>query len=311
MGTVIWIAVVTALAAGDLNLIGNPGFETASGDRPARWDLYLMPQDGAYARLDGPGHTDAFAASIHVPLPHPKNPVNNWSQNVIGEFGGKTLALKAYVKAQDVHEAGVWVQCWRRRPLTLLDTATTERDIPVFGTVDWQLLETTVNVPVETDFLTVRCVLKGPGTVWFDDLSLTEADESATASPTATRNEDSPATGTQLPPPPVAAPVPTAVAPSSLTPVATPPPPAAAPESSLPFDLMLETNQSLVLDMDELRQSNEALLDEVMRLREEVSTLRAQLAEDHVPALPLAESNTRELRVPPIVPADEVWEAPK
>lgn len=311
MGASIWIAAIAVLAAGEQNLIGNPGFEISSGDRPARWDLYLMPQDGAYARLDGPGHTDAFAAAIHAPLPHPKNPVNNWSQNVIGEFGGKTLALTAYVKAQDVHEAGVWVQCWRRRPLTLLDTATTERDFPVFGTVDWQLLETTVNVPAETDFLTVRCVLKGPGTVWFDDLSLMDTEGKPGANPEAAAGVNTAAPSTPAPSPPAQPSPPGVTAPAPMLPAAAPVPSAAPHESTLPFDLMLETNQSLVVDMDELRQSNEALLDEVMRLREEVSTLREQLDQEDAPAPPLAESNTQELRVPPIVPADEVWEAPK
>lgn len=311
MGILYWISLAATLAAAGQNLIGNPGFEINAGDRPARWDVYLMPQEGAYARLDGPGHTDGFAASIHVPLPHPRNPVNNWSQNVIGAFGGKMLALKAYVKAHDVQEAGVWVQCWRRRPLTLLATATTEQDTPIFGTVDWQLLETMVNVPAEADFLTVRCLIKGPGTVWFDDISLREAEGSGEASQgvagaasaviesVPAPSQPAPAPAASLPTPPPAATVPAAPAAISLQ------------EHSLPFDLMLETNQSLVVDMDELRQSNEALLDEVMRLRGEVSTLREQLVQDEPPATPLPTPNTPELRVPPIVAADEAWEAPR
>ena len=291
------------------NVLSNPDFEVRTADRPARWDLYLMPQEGAYARLESPGHADSAAAVIHVPLPYPENPVNNWSQNIIGAVGGKTFAIKGYIKTQDVHEAGIWVQCWRKRPLTLLDTATTEREMPVFGTTEWQLVETTFTAPAATEFLTVRCVLRGPGTAWFDALSLSERPEAAGTDPAP---EAAGAARSVVPPVPDSVDTPppsrTATLPEGTPQAATAPAQDAQTDSALQYDLMLETNRSLVMDLDDLRQSNEALLDEVLRLRDEVGTLRAQLESYTLEETPLPAENTPELPVPPLVPAGKEWE---
>ncbi|MCH7908751.1 MAG: hypothetical protein IIB38_03945, partial [Candidatus Hydrogenedentes bacterium] len=43
------------------------------------------------------------------------------------------------------------------------------------GTQDWTHVELDAEVPAGTDFIVVRCVLKGSGTAWFDAISVTEA----------------------------------------------------------------------------------------------------------------------------------------
>lgn len=237
------------------NLLSNPGFEVAVADRPARWDLFLMPQDGAFARLDGTARSGAYAAMIHVPLPYPKDPFNNWSQNVLGDVAGKSFRLSGYIKAQDVQDAALWAQCWRRRPLALLHTASTSETAPIYGVMDWREVETIVHVPAGTDFLTIRCVLKGAGTAWFDDLSLSPLGAAETETQ-PTRNA------------PVTA-RPAGAAPSQSTPAEALP--AAAPVAASKPDKSSHRPRA------ETRQQDDALLREVARLRAELEDVRAQL----------------------------------
>lgn len=262
----VWLLVLAVEGPEAVNLLSNSGFETAVADRPARWDVYLMPQDGAFARLDAVGHTGRYAAMIHVPLPYAEDPFNNWSQNVLGPVAGKSFRLSGYIKAQDAQDVALWVQCWRKQPLALLDTASTAQACPVYGTMDWTLVESLVDVPDGTDFLTVRCVMKGPGTAWFDDVALFPADDPPStaaapdaASPTAAVEPE------PIPAPPVVQPAASA-APSI--------PRKAESEDS---NQLRESNRVLRRTLDEMRQQNDALLQEVMRLRKELEEVRERV----------------------------------
>src|SRR5207244_2057303 len=50
--------LATALLARADNgeLLANPGFEYVAGDRPQVWDVFLSPQQEAWARLENTGH---------------------------------------------------------------------------------------------------------------------------------------------------------------------------------------------------------------------------------------------------------------
>ena len=158
---------------GPLNHLGNSSFEDLIADRPARWESFVEPQDGAFARIDDEAATGRYSAQLHIPRRYAVDPINNWSQNVVGDLGGKTVRLAGQIKVEAASEAALWIQCWRRRPWGVAEFATTSRDQPVYGSADWQAVEVEVDVPVGTDAITIRCVLKGTGTAWFDDLSLT------------------------------------------------------------------------------------------------------------------------------------------
>lgn len=300
-------------------LVGNPGFEQAVVDQPALWDLYLMPQDGAFARLDGAARAGQFAAMIHVPLPYPERPVNNWSQNIFGAFGDQTFRITGAIKTEDVQEAAIWVQCWRKRPLALLETATTAQSSPVYGTMDWTPVEAVFKAPKDTDFLTIRCILKGPGTAWFDEVGLLPAQEVTPETPApAVTPAAAPATAAAQtpasPPAPVAPATPETAAkpPVPSTPLVTAP--VAAPVAPEPprVERPKPAKKSAATEgVDELRQSNEALVQEVMRLRRELDDLRATR---DLPALTPAPAPTPETavitkparpRVPPLVPSGE------
>ena len=175
----LWVCLLLlcclgARADGD-NLLANPGFEALTADQPARWDTYVQPKPGAVARLDDVAHSGDYAVWLHTPTPYAKEPVNNWSQNIIADFGGETLRVAGFIRVVDAKEAALWLQCWRKKPWGVLAAASTSIDMPVYGTADWQEVSMEVEVPEGTDFVTLRCVLLGTGSAWFDDISVSRA----------------------------------------------------------------------------------------------------------------------------------------
>ncbi|MCH7959751.1 MAG: hypothetical protein IID08_06455 [Candidatus Hydrogenedentes bacterium] len=163
------------LVAGSENLLRNPGFDEVDAQGlPLRWDLFVMPMEGAEGRVE----SDASGSSVvllHNPQTYVEEPANNWSQVIIDDFEGKTLVLSAEVKTEEVGEAAVWLQCFRKNPARVLAAWTTNATTPLSGTQDWTHVELDAEVPAGTDFIVVRCVLKGSGTAWFDAISVIEA----------------------------------------------------------------------------------------------------------------------------------------
>jgi hypothetical protein len=116
---------------------------------------------------------------LHNPKAYEQEPFNNWSQNILLDVGGKELLVRGYIRTKDASEAAIWVQCGRRSPFAVLEAFTTSDKTPCFGTADWTPVEMRVVVPRSADFLTIRCMLKGRGTAWFDAISVTEGETSA------------------------------------------------------------------------------------------------------------------------------------
>ncbi|MFM1919644.1 MAG: hypothetical protein RLZZ303_1278 [Candidatus Hydrogenedentota bacterium] len=184
----MWAALCLLLAApfaGDtVELISNGGFERLRGAGPEAWDLFVAPLDESIAsdgrpapsaRVARDASAGEYCVELSTPLPYPREPYNNWSQNLFGAFAGKRLKLSAALRTDNADGAAIWVQCWKRQPLHVLHVANTALQTPMTGTHPWTRHEIEFDVPAGTDFLTVRCVLKGAGTAWFDELSLTES----------------------------------------------------------------------------------------------------------------------------------------
>jgi hypothetical protein len=175
-----WIAglLITSMAAcavaQTLNLVANPGFETLTGTMPARWHVFVAPKEGAVGKLSGAAHQGQRAVVLHTPTPYASEPINNWSQNILLELGGKKLKASAAIKVENAQEAALWVQCWQKKPLKVLHVVHTGLEQPLYGSQDWQDVWMEFDVPEGTAFLTLRCVLKGAGTAWFDDIALEE-----------------------------------------------------------------------------------------------------------------------------------------
>lgn len=157
----------------DPNIIANPGFEEIVIDKPENWDLFVMPQEGTYGRID---HEHVYDGKCSVVLHNSRiyveEPANNWSQNIIADLAKTKLRVTGFLKTHDATEAALWIQCWSKR--RLLHASTTSTDSPVYGTKDWTEIEMDITAPPGTQFITLRCVLLGRGTAWFDDVSISK-----------------------------------------------------------------------------------------------------------------------------------------
>lgn len=245
---VLLAAGLAAAAAPGENLLRNPGFESVLVDRPDAWSLFVLPQEGAFARTAPEAHSGDLAVLLHTALPYEKDPANNWSQNVEGDFAGATVHAGAWIRTEEAGGAALWVQCWQRSPLKLLLTASTAQRDPARGTEDWREVSMPVEIPKGTDFLTFRCVLTGTGSAWFDDAYLQlQASTSAPAAPKA------------APKAPTAAPSRTA-------------PQAPAATTSVPEEMSEETMAIL----DQMEQDLAALRDANLLLGEALDQVRAE-----------------------------------
>lgn len=164
------------------NLLLNAGFETLNAQgAPLPWSLFVMPKEGAMGAVDGAVAMDGHSSiMLHTPEAYEKEPSNNWSQIVIVDVGSKELRLTAHVRTEQAIEAAVWLQCFSKNPARVIAAQTSSLRTPVHGTMDWTPVEVRLTAPKRTDFVVVRCVLKGEGTAWFDAIELVVEGESTT-----------------------------------------------------------------------------------------------------------------------------------
>ncbi|HIJ66557.1 MAG TPA: hypothetical protein HPP77_11475, partial [Candidatus Hydrogenedentes bacterium] len=172
-----WAVVVCVCRAAPAgNLLTNPGFEERTGDQPKGWSLYLMPREGAEGRLAAETASEGtYSVFLRVPPGSENEVINNWSQNVIADLGGKELLVRGMIKTEEAVEAAIWIQCFRKRPFAVLRANTSSTDAAIWGTRDWTPVEMRVRVPEDADFITCRCVLKGSGAAWFDAMEVDDA----------------------------------------------------------------------------------------------------------------------------------------
>jgi len=291
------------------NLLANPGFEELVVDRPTGWDLYVEPMAGAFGRLDADARSGQYAVMLHTPLPYARDPANNWSQNVIGAYGGKRMRASAYIKVRDAQEAALWVQCWRKRPISVIASASSSTSQPLYGTRDWEQVSFTLDVPRNTDFITIRCVLRGTGTAWFDDIAL-EIDQDA-AEPQKKSNVAQPSTR----PEEHSRSDKTAVSDTDVAPSALKEADRAARYATTQSDADLasvarmddeltrlrEANIALAEALDQMRAAHDAMLQQLSELQQQLEQIRG---ETRAPADPRLQQRRH---APPLVPLGEDW----
>lgn len=167
-----------------VNLLKNAGFEEGSDGQPAGWRCFTVPAEGVEALRDkNAHHSGKQSLMLHVETPYEDEVYNNWYQHVSPVPPGMKLLLSGYVRSKEVTEAAIWMQCWRDISGEVLRFATTSIAHPITGSVDWTRVETSIVPPPDTSFVTVRCVLAGKGTAWFDDLSLVAEREQEKSEP--------------------------------------------------------------------------------------------------------------------------------
>ena len=321
MWLLLYMIIWTSVESGVENLAQNPGFEVAADNRtPTHWQSFVAPQQGAVARLDSNARSGQWAAMLHNPMPYQREPFNNWSQNVASPPTGRSLLLRGYVKTEDATEAMLWAQCWRRRPLQLLQTTMTSETAVLRGTADWREVEVVFQAPKDTDFITIRCVLRGVGVAWFDDISLTLAPDEKKDQKTAplrfldTDNDvSSPgAPGTLALGPTARA---QRVAPEEINATGEEASIADGGPSASSLDelernmaRLREVNLLLMDALERMELRNEELIDEVLSLKDEVRRLQHEVQDAGHETQQDLELQTETPAIPPIVPHGLDWQ---
>jgi len=251
------------------NLLKNAGFEDGVSGQPAGWTHFLAPADGAEAVWDETVHRSGKrSVRLHIETAYTEEVYNNWYQHVPVVPTAKKLILSGYIRSTDLTDAAIWLQCWRESSQEVVRFATTAVGYPISGTVDWTHVRASIVPPPETAFLTVRCVIAGKGTAWFDDLQLVAEQQ---------RDENSPAKKTDH--------------------QATTADQDALKELLEAHKILLEVNRSLA-------ENARLLMEEIGKLRDELSGLkqsieRWQFEQDERTSSPASEPT----RVPPFRPA--------
>lgn len=253
-------------AVGPVELLHNGGFEELEGAVPAAWDLFVQPPHG-----EGGAEATAHGGQRAVVLRNQEayettDPCNNWSQAIL-DIDAKRLIIEGYIKTEGDADAAIWVQCWKSSPLHVVRVVSSGGHLlPDLN--GWKHVALQVQVPPMTEFVVVRCVLKGKGVAWFDDISVREAVEEKPAAPVPAAGEPAPElpTPTQEPPPEL---------PPPLPPVPVPDVPAPAPPDGEYMKLLEETAELL----RSYKRNNDELAEQVGNLQGEISRLKKELRE--------------------------------
>lgn len=274
---ILGFAAVQA-ANGQVGPLSNTGFEELDGAIPASWKVFVAPQPGATGEVVSEDPFDGRnCVQLHTPSPYNVEPANNWSQSVPLERTGVRVRVRGHIKTKNATEAAIWLQCFRRDPWMVLKQVSSSTESPVHNTTSWTPVEFEAIIPKATDFAMIRCVLKGHGTAWFDNVSVTPVDEPEPR-PIETAARETPIEAT----------------PPELESISRPEPKPVAASGETPA---LNTR---VAD-EKLRKSNEALAEQLQELQAEIAELRAVLT--HPPP-----RDDPAGRPPPLVPHGYRWE---
>ena len=154
------------------NILLNSGFEDALEDRPAYWNMAIVPANNLTLTWDDEitynGSKSISISNEHI---YDEEVNNNWAQTINIVPVGRIAELSGWVKTIDAESVVMVIQCWDEDN-NLIGFGSTQSTTNITGTTDWQMYEASVNVPENTDRIIVRLALTGTGQVWFDDVQL-------------------------------------------------------------------------------------------------------------------------------------------
>lgn len=85
------------------------------------------------------------------------------------EYRGKRLRLSAFVKAEGVEKAGLWMRIDGKEKTALTFDNMDNR--PVKGTSDWKKVSVVLDVPEDAEEIYFGFLLAGGGQAWVDDMA--------------------------------------------------------------------------------------------------------------------------------------------
>ncbi len=150
-------------------LVKNGSFEEIQENQPSYWNLYIEPEEGAYGKVDTTTyHTGKHSVLISHLRRYKKEPLNNWNQRILVPGNLEKVEFHGFIKIKDVFKAYFLIQFWSNEG-KIIDSVKSDE---VSGTSEWTSISKEFSIPKGTDFIMLRCILEGMGTVWFDDISI-------------------------------------------------------------------------------------------------------------------------------------------
>jgi len=172
------LSLAVALIAQSGELLRNGDFEKLSGEMPAEWTAIAPAEHQKACEFASDGRHARSGRSARISNTNPRNRgVTAFSQKLDAESAresrGKTLELSAWVRTYEATVADVWMQCYdeAEKELALIRPRAYGS---VWGTTEWAKVVARGVVPEKTRAIVVRCVVRGIGEAWFDDLSARE-----------------------------------------------------------------------------------------------------------------------------------------
>jgi hypothetical protein len=163
-----------AAPATQRTMLVNPGFES---DKPGDhsdvegWYMYQHAGEPSYAFVLDATSKRGGTRSMRIDNIG-SQPYGSIAQVLPGAaFAGKTIRFSGWLRAKGVTGDGAYLFVIAER-----GGAIAAHDFmggkEVKGDLDWALYTVTLAIPPFTDLLRVGATLQGPGSVWFDDVSI-------------------------------------------------------------------------------------------------------------------------------------------
>ena len=146
----------------------NGGFERGTGEMPASWQAKEIDPQHRITWARGEGRDGGRCVRVDVdPDARP-----SWVGAVRRQTGvvpGTRHRIEGWIRTRDVQgNAGWFVHAGNTRNSQLLNRTSA----PVSGTTQWRAIAIEFTAPPEADSLTIGTVLRGTGTAWFDDVTI-------------------------------------------------------------------------------------------------------------------------------------------
>ncbi len=161
----------------DMSLLSNGSFEKGSV-APDHWNATPTSGQPDRATLDlvRPGKPGAGNRSLRMRVPRQaEKGWRGWRQEVAVK-PGKTYLLSGWARCKDVNDCNVQFHVHLLNASGQLVAEQPYRSLPqsIEGTTDWTLLSGMLTMPTDAAAFEVHLTIEGHGTVWYDNIRLTE-----------------------------------------------------------------------------------------------------------------------------------------
>lgn len=180
----VFLSIICFIVSGNIcaaqNLIGNPGFESGSDNKPANWILVSRKKHNFIEWITDDVHSGKRAIEITAVVSEDKGK----SMGIYTDFlvipDNVRVEMSAWIKAYNIVSGGKWYK--GRIVLYAFDKAKKKikhSDIQLDGSIsDWTRILGGMITPQGTNFMKVSFYLTScTGTMWVDDVEVTVAQE--------------------------------------------------------------------------------------------------------------------------------------